>query len=220
MSYEAPLLMPEIVKKRLRILDFEPRTVLDIGAYEGYWSKDIKSVFPSCQPFMIEGDKDKDALLSKCGFPYEIALLSDRTKNVTFYKSHCRYTTGNSIYPENSNFFRDREYFHTEEVTTTTLRDVVEKHQLTNIDLIKLDVQGSEKDIMLGGLDIVRGAKVLFIEMPVVEYNVGSPDLVEMLTFLDQLGFRMVDIVALRYDTGDQKLSQFDAIFVKKSGLK
>jgi FkbM family methyltransferase len=217
MSYEDPLLMPEHVKGRLRQLGFQPRTVLDIGAYEGYWSKDIKRIFPSCQPFMIEGDKDKDELLSKCGFPYEIALLSESKKDVTFYKSHCKYTTGNSIYPENSNYFRDPKYFHTEKVTTTTLQDVVERNGITDIDLIKLDVQGSEKDIMLGGLDVVRGSKAIFIEMPVVEYNVGSPNFVEMVNFLDQLGFRFADIVDLRYDNcTTQTLTQFDAIFLRK----
>lgn len=215
MSYETPLLMPEYVKNRLCQLKFEPRTVLDIGAYEGYWSKDIKSIFPSCQPFMIEGNKDKDEILKKCGFPYEIALLSESNKDVIFYKSHCMYTTGDSIYPENSEYFRNTEYFHTEKVTTTTLKDVVERNKLTNIDLIKLDVQGSEKDVMLGGLDIVRGCKAIFIEMSVIEYNIGSPNFVEMINFLDQIGFRFSDIVYLHYDN-NKNLSQFDAIFTRK----
>lgn len=37
----------------------------------------------------------------------------------------------------------------------------------------KLDVQGAEKDVMMGGLDIIREAKVLFIELPVIQYNKG-----------------------------------------------
>jgi len=216
MSYEIPLLMPEHVKERLRNLDFYPRTVLDIGAYEGYWSKDIKNIFPSCQPFMIEGDKDKDKILKNCGFPYEIALLSESKKDVKFYKSRCVYTTGNSIYLENSRYFFDPEYFYTEQVVTTTLKDVVERNKITNIDLIKLDVQGSEKDIMLGGLDVVRKCKAIFIEMSVLEYNIGSPSFVEMVNFLDQIGFRFTDIVDLNYDSSSKKLSQFDAIFTKR----
>lgn len=217
MSYETPLLMPEHVKERLRNLDFYPRTVLDIGAYEGYWSKDIKSVFPSCKPFMIEGDKDKDEILKKLGFPYEIALLSESKKDVTFYKSRCMYTTGNSIYPENSKYFFDTKYFYTDKVVTTTLQEVVERNNITDIDLIKLDVQGSEKDIMLGGLEVIRKCKAIFIEMSVLEYNIGSPNFVDMINFLDQIGFRFADIVDLSYDITTKNLSQFDAIFIKRA---
>lgn len=126
------------------------------------------------------------------------------------------YTTGNSIYKENSEYFRDKRLFHVEEVITTTLKDVVEKNAITNIDLIKLDVQGSEKDVMLGGLDIIRSCKAILIELSVLEYNIGSPTLVEMINFLDQIGFRLCDIVDLHYDTSKSELLQFDALFVRK----
>lgn len=215
MSYEKPLLMPEHVKKRLLALDFQPRTVLDIGAYEGYWSKDIKTLFPSCQPFMIEGDKDKNDKLKACEIPYEIALLSDEKKSATFYKSHSIYTTGNSIYREDSIYFKG-DHYHTEQVHTITLKEIVEKRDIKDIDMIKLDVQGSEKDIMMGGLDIVRNCKVIFIEMSITEYNIGSPSFTEVNNFLDQIGFQLIDIVDFHYTTDGKKLLYFDAIYMKK----
>lgn len=189
--------------------------MLDIGAHEGYWSKDIKSLFPSCHPFMIEGDRDKDKILRDTGFPYEIALLSDRKKKVTFHKTRAEYTTGNSIYRENTEFFQDSNLYYTETVTTTTLSDVVRRNNIADIDMIKLDVQGSEKDVLLGGLDIARGCKVIFTELSLTEYNEGSPSFVDMINFFDQIGFKMIDIVDLHYGA-DNTLLQIDAIFVNK----
>lgn len=215
MSYEKPLLMTKQVKNRLIILrekGFRPRTILDIGAFEGYWSQDIKSVFPNCSPFMIEGDKDKDNKLQSRDFPYEIALLSDTKKLVTFHKTKSLYTTGNSIYKENSNIFSDSNLYYTKQVETTTLKDVVQRHNLTNIDMIKLDIQGSEKDAMLGGLDIIKECKILFIELSIIEYNKDAPKLEDMVTFLSNIGFRLIDIVDLHY-TSSFELQQLDAIF-------
>jgi hypothetical protein len=63
MDYEKPLLMSETIKSRLRLLsknlNFIPRNVIDIEAYEGYWSVGIKQIFSDCNIFMIEGDEDK-----------------------------------------------------------------------------------------------------------------------------------------------------------------
>jgi FkbM family methyltransferase len=219
-DYEYPLLMSEVVKNRLRLmckeLNFTPRTVLDIGAFEGYWARDIKDVFPSCSPFMIEGDQDKTEKLKAISFPFEIALLSDTEKTVTFHKTKAQYTTGNSIYRELTNFFSDTDpAYYSVDVKTKTLSEVVRSRKLRNIDLIKLDVQGSEKDIILGGIEIVRKCKALVIELSLAEYNSGAPEFLEMLTFLDQLGFRLYDIIELHYSTTNV-LFQIDAIFVHK----
>lgn len=224
-SYETPLLMPLCVKQRLLALNLRPRTVLDIGAYDGYWSKDIKSIFPECQPFMIEGNKDKQTVLENCGFPYEISLLSDCIKNVDYYKIKpevSQYTTGNSIYREDSEYFTPDNCI-VEPTYTKTLKDVVARNNITDIDLIKLDVQGSEKDVMMGGLDIIRNCKAIFIELPIMIFNIGSPGFVEMINFMDQIGFYLSDIVDLRYvpvaHPNLPPLTQIDAIFLNKNKL-
>ena len=39
----------------LKNLGYVPKTVLDIGAYEGLWSKEIKTIFTDAAILMIEG---------------------------------------------------------------------------------------------------------------------------------------------------------------------
>jgi FkbM family methyltransferase len=221
-KYEEPLLLSEPIKKRLiamsQNLNFIPRTVLDIGAFEGYWSRGIKEVFPTCYPFMIEGDSDKEEFLKNTKYPYQVALLSDKRKDVVFHKTTSLYTTGNSIYREKSNFFADSNpKYYTTCVKTKTLHDVVSDNKLNNIDLIKLDVQGSEKDVILGGVDIVRSCKAIIIELSLVEYNKGAPQLLEMMNLMDNLGFKVYDIINLHYNNSNFSLDQCDMIFVPKT---
>jgi len=154
-DYVKPLIMPEKYKARLRVLStnlsFQPRTVLDIGAYEGHWSQGIKDVFPNCNVFMIEGDEDKYTHLNRTGLPFAIALLSDKEKEVTFHKTNSLYTTGNSIYRELSpTFDHSNPRYYSVQRITQTLSNVVRNNNIKNIDLVKIDVQGSEKDIILG----------------------------------------------------------------------
>lgn len=190
------------------------RTVLDIGAHEGNWAKDFLDIFPESNVFMIEGNRDTVDKLKPTGIPYTIAMLSDRVKSTTFYKTKLPCTTGNSLYKENTVFFSDPDSYTKETVITTTLTEVVNKHDLSDIDLIKLDVQGSERDILAGGIDVLEKCKFLILELPISEYNNGAPNLVEILNFLDKHGFKMYDIIDLQYL--DQVLIQFDAIFIRK----
>src|SRR5665811_1980087 len=44
---------------------FSPRTIVDIGAYEGGWSKMAKGTWPNCQIIMFEPNKAKTAILTK-----------------------------------------------------------------------------------------------------------------------------------------------------------
>lgn len=218
MDYSKPLLMSKPVKSRLKLLsqnlNFVPRNVIDIGAYEGYWSIGFKEIFPDCNIFMIEGDEDKTEILNKRQIPYEIALLSDKEKTTTFYKTKHMYTTGNSIYKENSNSFSGNEYYSVQ-ILTKTLDKVVENHNLTDIDIIKIDVQGAEKDIIMGGIRTIRSCKAVILELSLVEYNQGAPLILEMLNFMDQLSFKIHDIIELHYDH-ISRLTQIDIIFIHK----
>ncbi len=44
---------------------FTPRTIVDVGAFEGNWSKLTKRIWPSSQLFMIEPNVEKKDLLLK-----------------------------------------------------------------------------------------------------------------------------------------------------------
>lgn len=124
------------------------------------------------------------------------------------------YTTGNSTYKENSSSFTGNEYYSVQ-ILLQTLDKVVEKNKLTDIDIIKFDVQGAEKDVILGCIRTVGSCKAIILELSVVEYNQGAPQILEMLNFMDQLSFKIYDIIDVHYDN-NYSLIQFDVIFIHK----
>jgi FkbM family methyltransferase len=103
---------------------------------------------------------------------YSICLLSDSEKEVDFYirKNEPR-CTGNSIYRENTSFYDDDQII-VEKKQTKTLSNLLNNQ---TFDLIKIDVQGSEIDIINGGLDIIKEAKGILMEVSLMEYNQNAP---------------------------------------------
>ena len=43
--------------QNIKKLGFDPKFAVDIGAYEGFWTRDFLEVFPNAQVLMIEAQK-------------------------------------------------------------------------------------------------------------------------------------------------------------------
>ena len=141
---------PQSMQNHLKRLSFlkekglmKPKRILDIGAYKGEWTKMIKTLFPDSQFLMIEANHDLENYLSKIGIPYKIELLSSENgKEVNYFKcKNYPHPTGNSIYLENTDYV-----FEPEKSKAITLDSLLSSEE--KFDLIKMDVQGSELDII------------------------------------------------------------------------
>jgi FkbM family methyltransferase len=202
---------------RMRVLrdkGFRPRTILDVGAYKGKWSEEMKKIFTDSSFFLVEGNTDCRPFLQASGFPFCIAMLSDERKFTYYYNHTGNDKTGNSLYRERTTAYVDSNCT-VEKVDCDTLDAVVKRHTLEDIDFIKIDVQGSEKDVIMGGLDVVRNAKIILLELQLVEYNTGAPLIAEMIQFMDSIGFQMTDVTELHY-TPNHTLLQIDVLFIRK----
>jgi len=186
-------------------IDF--KKVLDIGAYEGEWTKMFKTFYPEANVLMLEANTDKESFLKDIG-EYKIAVLGkEDNKEVDYYKCLDGVPTGNGIYPELTEF-----KFSPEKRTSTTLTTLLGSND--GYDLIKMDVQGAEKDIIEGALPIIKNTKFLLLEMQTVQYNKGAPRLSEMIHYLHSIDFEFIDIFDLKYDR--DCLIQMDALFINR----
>ena len=198
-------------RKRLEYLKkigIKFKKVLDIGAYEGEWTKMFKSFYPEADVLMLEANTDKESFLKDVG-QYKIAVLGkEDNKKVDYYKCLDGIPTGNGIYEELTKF-----KFKPEKRTSTTLTTLLGSND--GYDLIKMDVQGAEKDIIEGSLPIIKNTKFLLLEMQTVQYNKGAPRLSEMIHYLHSIDFEFVDIFDLKYDR--DCLIQMDALFINRN---
>lgn len=197
--------------KKLKSFGFDPKNILDIGANKGKWSIEVsKKVFPNAKYILIEAidyEELKNISAKNHNISFINLLLDDVEHNVTWYQ---KKNTGDSIYKENTSYFKDCE----EIVKKTTTLD---KNFPSNyaFDLIKIDCQGAELPILRGGKKLVQSASVIILEVPFMgEYNIGVSNFFEHIKYMDQIDYRVFDIVELH--RVDDILIQIDLIFIKK----
>lgn len=198
--------------RNLRRNGFNPSVIIDCGAYEGEWTKQIKRIFPASQILLIEALPEKEKYLAKIkrdypGVDYEIALLgASNSEAVKFY----RMNTGSSVFEEQSNVRR-------QEVTLPmkTLDRIVSARKINEVSLLKLDVQGSEIEVLKGGSNTLRSSDMVLLECSFLPYNKGAPLFNEVVDFMAGEGFFVYDIGSLFRWKGSAML-QADIIFARE----
>lgn len=169
----------------------EPSNILDIGANIGNWAMEAHSVWPHSQIMCIEGNSKCEPYLQATGFPYKVAMLGKYHTSGTFYRQPgTEIGTGNSLYRELTPFFENPDM---EEVDIVPLESLFPEG--TTWDLIKCDTQGSECDILTGGIEIVKRAKAVLLEVSHKPYNEGAvlKDFTD--AFMASLGFTKQEVV-------------------------
>lgn len=189
-----------------------PRSVLDIGANTGGWYREAKSRWPDAYFFLIEGNPACAEYLAATGESFRIALLSDAEKEVEFFtRVDAPTCTGSSYKREKTEFYAD-DKINTDRLPTARLADVCEG---SVFDLIKIDTQGSELDILRGGIDIARAAKAIVMEVSLEEYNDGAPLADETLAFMASLGFRATEVLQEIVHPIKRHVIQNDLLFIR-----
>lgn len=168
------------------------KTILDIGANVGNFSRMCKNISPDVDIVMIEGNPNCEHNLRNTGIKYYIALLSDQEKEVTFYVNKSNpVCTGASYYKEITDSYTDANQI---KINTVSLDSLLSDINI-NFDLVKIDVQGAELDVIRGGKEIISKSSFVFCECPYIEtpdtlkYNENSCTLNEIIDELKTLGF-------------------------------
>lgn len=200
---------------RLKNLGFLPNTILDIGAYEGNWTEEISAIFPKAHVLMIEGQKNKkDILLKKSknipNSKVKIALLGAETKKVEFNV----YETASSVFKEDN-----QTNAETEQIELILLDTIVLGTEFEQSDLIKLDTQGYELEILKGGTNVLKSAKVVLMEVSMLGIYKDAPLIDEVIGFMKVKGFVLYDICSIMRRPYDKALFQSDFLFLKEDHL-
>lgn len=172
---------------------FYPYRILDIGANTGQFYKLAQSTYPEAFIFSIEASPECEKYLREVTTNYYIGLLAKDNSEYNFYSRKDAPTgTGNSIYRELTHFYSD-DKLQIVKQTGIKLDDLFEQN--SEFDLIKIDTQGSELDIISGGLNLCKKARGILLEVSLTQYNEGAPLYDEVISFMKTLGFEAVVIL-------------------------
>tara|TARA_Y100000310_G_C20286035_1_gene624910 strand:- start:36 stop:671 length:636 start_codon:yes stop_codon:yes gene_type:complete len=174
-----------------------PASILDIGCNKGQFYELCKKKWGAKPKIvLIDGNTSLKETLDKLDVKYHLSLLSDKKRSATFYLTKRSKTgSGASLYREDT-YVYDDDLVIKESRSTTTLDDLFKEDN--KFDIIKLDTQGSELDIMRGGLSLCKKADYIILEVSLIEYNKGAPLKEEACEFMRSIGFSAVKTIGLK----------------------
>jgi FkbM family methyltransferase len=191
---------------------FYPYRILDIGANIGQFHRECKATFSDSFIFSIEASNECEESLKQITENYYIGLLAKDNTDYTFYKRKNDPTsTGNSIYKELTHFFSD-DQLDIIKATGIKLDDLFDNE--SEFDLIKIDTQGSELDIIEGGLNLCNKAKGILLEVSLTQYNENAPLYDEVISYMESIGFEKTEILDEARNHGSH---QQDILFINKN---
>lgn len=202
------------------------RTVLDIGAYDGDTARIFRRYFPQATIHSFEPQSK----------PYQSLL--DWASTQDNYVSCHHFALGNKsgstdlfTYPNQlrvSSFFSSTQTWVNNfslGVPTMTptelyrLDDIATNLSLTDEVLVKIDTEGYEKQVILGGMAVLRSAVACIVEVRVVERSPNQPSFREIIDLLQKANLQYGGNLyhGLR-PTGT--VGYFDAIFLRQDALQ
>ncbi len=179
--------------------------ILDIGCCYGHWARSVSTVFPDSHFLLIDGIDYKPSKNVSSPSDFIKAVLAEREKDVVWYEMR---NTGDSIFRENTTFFKDCEKIIKRAVTLDSLFT-----EGKIFDIIKIDTQGSELPILIGGYKTIKGCPIIILEIPFMgQYNTGVPNFYKHMQYMEWIHYVPYDIVEYHYYHGF--LVQIDIIFI------
>jgi FkbM family methyltransferase len=169
---------------------YQPRVIYDIGACVMHWTLVAQRLWPEARIVMFDAYTCAEVLYRESGLDYAIVVLGNEDGRMVRFYQNDWLPCGNSYYKENNDqVFPEDRYV---EMAMKTLDTVVRERGFPLPDLIKIDVQGAEKDILAGAARCLENADHLIVEMQCVDYNRGAPKVDETLPFIEGLGWKCV----------------------------
>jgi len=187
----------------------DPMVICYVGARGGFETQWQVFGSQTCligfEPDATECDRLQDSPSSANYHIYPLALGKQRERRLF---SVCRYPGGSSFYPADMEFIRrfpsgyadELTVVQTLEVETVSLDEFVHDYEIPSIDFLKLDVEGSELDILQGAKETLKSS-ILGLSLEVLFHASmrHQPTFSEIDQFLQGMGFQLFDLDIYRH---------------------
>ena len=191
-------------KRNLRV-----GTVIDVGASDGRWSLSARKHFPQASFFLVEAqDAHAETLLklkdAQPQFDFVISAAGDRNGTI-YFDAGDLFGGVASDTPLEQNCIT---------VPVVTIDSQVRERGLTPPFLLKLDTHGFEVPIFEGARETLKNTALIVVEVYNFQLTGTSLRFHEMCAYLENLGFRCIDLSEPMHRPGDGALWQMDLFFI------
>jgi FkbM family methyltransferase len=196
-----------------------PVYIVDVGAHSGAFTRGMQQVCSVKHAVLVEPIPAMVDQLRRnselTGFDIFGCAASDCNGEVEFFV-HEHFAEISSVLPAKADVAGMAEILAGAPtrlvVQTKTLDDIVATCNATEIDLLKIDVQGFEDRVLKGATRVLAMTKIVFIEVSFRPLYEGSCTFFDVHTHLVDHGFVLINLEP-GYRSRAGELLQADAIF-------
>lgn len=193
---------------RARYRKVPAKTLIDVGAAQGDWSRWARPFYPFAQYLLIEARAEHEPALQKLcaeipNARYTLAAAGPQPGQAHFFAGADEL--GGRVFAD----ARDR----TSPIPMTSVDAEISRHKLPPPYYLKLDTHGFEAEILAGARETLKNASLVQLEVYNFEIWPGVPRFVDMIQRMETMGFRPVDVFSPMYRRSDAVLWQFDVLF-------
>ena len=211
-------------------------TIIEIGALKLNKEKEsfyeLLDYFPSSKIIGFEIEKEvcekmnSESLKGIKYYPYALGKANEKRKlYITQHPMCCSLYKPNETFNKLYNNLEVTNLKDEIEIDTITLDYFIDKHDIGNIDFIKIDVQGAELDIFKGASNALKNVLNIVCEVEFIDVYENQPLFGDICNYLSQynlmfnkfLGLAGRAIKPVKLDNNLNKPSQHmwsDAVFV------
>jgi FkbM family methyltransferase len=211
---EAARIWPEV-------LPWKPETILDVGAHRGDIAAQLSQLYHPSFMGLVEPLPQMAPLLQGKSFAVKqkfFPCVLGRAEGKTVLKVLANLPSSSLLEPSpgcDQLFNRAMDITEYIQVPMRTLDSIFSECALTDLDLLKIDVQGYEIEVFLGGLETLRKTRLIVSEVSFFKHYQEQPLFQEIYSFLNSLGFELRATFGYFFDAQGIPL-QCDAVFINR----
>ncbi len=211
------------LRRRKKLLEHHKiSNVLDVGANSGQYAIELFEIGYSGNIISFEPVKsvfnilNKKVVNNKKWKAFNFGL-GNKEEKLSINISENTYSSSLlDIMPSHIKGSPESKYIDKELIKIKTLDSIYDEIiKFNDIVLLKIDVQGFEKNVLDGALKSLQKIKGIQIEMSIEELYKGEILFDQMIPFLKNIGFNLYSLENGFYDMESGKLLQVDGIFFR-----
>ena len=206
--------------KSVWLESFEIKTVIDVGANIGQFAVDASELYPDAVIYSFEPlpGPYNQLLINTKSFskfnPYNIALSDHKGTTKMYSNDFSQSSSILEMAESHKKAFPHSKNATPVKVKVQTLDAIFNGVELDTDILLKIDVQGSEKQVLDGGKETIKKVKVIIIETSYISLYKDQSLFGDIHNYLAELGFRFHGNLGQLLHPTDGSILQGDSVFI------